>query len=127
MSAAGPIDIARIHDDPAGTRGARVLVDRLWPRGISREAARLDAWIPQAAPSDALRKRFGHDPARWPEFRERYRAELARSPEATERLLELCRQGPVTLLFAARDRERNNAAALRDLLVERLAAEDDGA
>lgn len=93
----------------APTEGARVLVDRLWPRGIAKANLALDLWAKEAAPSDALRHWFGHDPARWEAFARRYREELAAKPEAVEDLLALCRKGPVTLIYAARDETRNHA------------------
>ncbi|MGM0584343.1 MAG: DUF488 domain-containing protein [Pseudomonadota bacterium] len=121
------IEIARVHDDPQQTRGARLLVDRVWPRGVSKAALRHDDWIREVAPSTELRKWFGHDPARWEAFREKYRTELDARPEVVERCLGWVRRGPVTLLFAARDRERNQAVALRDYLRERLGGDGDDA
>jgi uncharacterized protein YeaO (DUF488 family) len=110
------IRVKRAYEPPARTDGARVLVDRLWPRGLARDRARIDAWIKDVAPSDGLRRWFGHDPGKWPEFRRRYRAELARNPALTE-LKELARsRRTVTLLFAAKDAEHNNAMVLRDVL-----------
>lgn len=94
----------------------RVLVDRLWPRGLSKDAARVDLWLKDIAPSDALRKWYGHDPARWDEFRRRYFAELEAHRERLEELKERARRGRVTLLFGARDEARNNAVALRQYL-----------
>jgi uncharacterized protein YeaO (DUF488 family) len=118
------IRIARCYDDPDQTQGARILVDRMWPRGISKEDLKHDDWIREAAPSDELRKWFDHDPDKWDEFRDRYRAELDENPEAVERCLDWCRKGPVTLLYAAKDRDHNQAVVLRDHLRERLARED---
>ncbi|MCL6622449.1 MAG: DUF488 family protein [Syntrophobacterales bacterium] len=112
----------RIYDPPAPEDGARFLVDRLWPRGVSREAAALSGWLRELAPSEELRRWFAHDPARWPEFRERYRRELG-SAEAQKLLQDLARRartGPVTLVYAARDAERNNARVLQELLEELL-------
>ncbi|RMD80370.1 MAG: DUF488 family protein [Gammaproteobacteria bacterium] len=120
------IRVKRVYDPPAPEDGARVLVDRLWPRGLRREAARLDHWAREAAPSDALRRWYGHDPARWEAFRERYFAELDARPEAWRPLLARARRGRLTLLHAARDRERNNAVALRDYLERRLAEGEEG-
>jgi uncharacterized protein YeaO (DUF488 family) len=102
--------------DPAGPDdGMRILVDRLWPRGLSREEARVDQWLKGVAPSTELRRWFGHDPAKWPEFRNRYMAELAHNP-ALEELRGLVHHNRhVTLLFGARDTEHNNAVVLRDL------------
>lgn len=118
MSQTAKIRIARIHDDPATIKGARILVDRLWPRGVSKADARLDEWIREIAPSDDLRRWFGHDPAKWDEFRDRYRKELNANPDAVARLLDWCGKGAVTLLFAARDREHNQAVVLREYLQE---------
>ncbi|HEY8490603.1 MAG TPA: DUF488 family protein [Dehalococcoidia bacterium] len=121
------IRVKRAYDPPAAEDGRRVLVDRLWPRGLSKEAARLDAWLRDAAPSDGLRRWFGHRPERWEEFRRRYREELA-GPEAQAALRELAawaRDGDVTLLFAAKDPERNNAVVLREVLRELAAPRRD--
>jgi uncharacterized protein YeaO (DUF488 family) len=98
----------------------RVLVDRLWPRGVEREALRLDNWSKGVAPSDPLRRWFGHDPALWNEFRRRYFAELDSKPEVWQPILEAARRGTVTLLYSARDPEHNNAAALKGYLEARL-------
>lgn len=121
MNDAAGIAIARIHDDPTVTRGARLLVDRLWPRGVSKAAARLDDWVRDAAPSDELRKWFAHDPAKWQAFGTRYRAELDANHDPVARLLAWCRKGRVTLLYAAKDREHNQAIVLRDYLYAKLA------
>ncbi|MGE0081659.1 MAG: DUF488 domain-containing protein [Thiohalomonadaceae bacterium] len=111
------IDVKRVYDPSAKSDGARVLVDRVWPRGVRKEELALDAWEKDVAPSPALRTWFGHDPARWEEFRRRYFAELDRRPEALARLRALARRGRLTLLFSARDTEHNNAVALRDYLM----------
>lgn len=113
--------IKRVYEPPAPDDGHRVLVDRLWPRGLARDAARIDAWLKEIAPSSGLRRWFGHDPERWPAFRDRYRAEL--SSAAGSALLERLRaaeraHGTVTLLFAARDERHNHAAALLEMLAE---------
>ena len=108
--------IKRIYDRPEPLDGRRILVDRLWPRGLSRAAARIDYWARSIAPSSALRQWYGHDPSRWAEFRERYFDELDLNPEG---IAELCAQlGPetTTLLFGARETRFNNAAALREYL-----------
>ncbi|WP_298438815.1 DUF488 family protein [Geobacter sp.] len=110
------VGIKRIYDPPAPEDGTRVLVDRLWPRGIAKDEARIDEWLKEIAPSDELRKWFGHDPARWEEFRERYRRELEAKGEPLERLRALAGKGTVTLLFAARDEEHNNAVVLKEIL-----------
>ena len=113
-----PIAIKRAYEAPSPDDGARVLVDRLWPRGVTRESLRLDLWLKDIAPSAELRSWFGHDPAKYAEFRRRYLAELAEEPgkSALEQLRELRQRGKVTLVFAARDTEHCNASVLRDLL-----------
>ncbi len=115
--------MARVYDDVGETTGARILVDRVWPRGISKVDLEHDDWIREVAPSSDLRKWFGYDADKWPEFRRRYLSELGDNPEAVERCLQWCRKGNVTLLFAARDRERNQAVVLRDHLCGLLARE----
>lgn len=120
MSGVPGIGIARVHDAPDAMAGARLLVDRVWPRGVAKAELRLDAWIRDVAPSTELRKWFGHDPGRWDAFRARYAAELESNPEAVERCLGWCRKGHVTLLFAAKDREHNQAVVLRDHLARLL-------
>lgn len=109
----------RIYDPPAPDDGARFLVERLWPRGKKREDVPIAAWLKEVAPSDALRRWFGHDPARWEEFQRRYFAELDGKPEAWQPILEAARQGNVTLLYSARDTEHNNAVALKAYLDRR--------
>ena len=110
------ISIKRVYEPPAASDGARVLVDRIWPRGMTREHAQLALWARDVAPSTELRKWFGHDPARWEEFRQRYRAELDANPGAVATLRGLLGQGDVTLLYAAHDREHNQAVVLADYL-----------
>ena len=115
------IRIKRVYDPPGDQDGARVLVDRLWPRGLGKEAAALTLWLKEVAPSPALRTWFGHDPARWEEFRRRYLAELAgNGDEALGRLLALARHEPVTLLYAAHDTAHNNAVVLAAYLSEQI-------
>lgn len=112
--------IKRVQDQPAPDDGSRYLVDRLWPRGISRERAALTGWLKDLAPSAPLRVWFGHDPARWEEFSRRYREELA-EPQAVSLLDTLraqARHETVTLLFAARDQEHNHALVLKAVLEE---------
>ena len=111
------IKLKRVYDEPMAADGKRILVDRLWPRGIAKEKARIDEWLKEIAPSDELRKWFGHDPARWDEFRERYRRELEAKAELLSGLRKLAGKGTVTLLFAARDEEHNNAVVLKEMLV----------
>ena len=115
-----PISIARVHDDPGDSAAARILVDRLWPRGIRKDSLHHDAWIKEVAPSTGLRQWFGHDPERWDGFRKRYVAELDANPDAVGECLDWCRRGPVVLLFAARDRDHNQAVVLRDYLCRLL-------
>ena len=108
----------RVYEEPSGDDGIRVLVDRLWPRGISKERALLDRWEKNLAPSNELRRWFGHDPAKWEEFLRRYRAELEGKEEALGRLRQEANDGAVTLLYAARDEEHNNAVALKRYIEE---------
>lgn len=114
------IRVKRVYDPPEADDGMRFLVERLWPRGLSRESLRLDGWLRDVAPSHELRRWFGHDPARWEEFRRRYFAELDAKPEAWHPILEAARRGNVTLLYSARDTKHNNAVALRDYLQTRM-------
>ncbi len=116
------IHVHRVYD-PDPPPGRRFLVDRLWPRGVRRQALGLEAWLREAAPSDELRRRFGHDPGRWAAFRQRYFQELESRPEAWAPLLEAAREGDIVLLYAARDREHNNAVALREFLERWLGQE----
>jgi len=109
--------VKRVYEPAADGDGFRVLVDRLWPRGVSKEKAALDLWGKEIAPSDGLRKWFGHDPEKWAEFRRRYLAELRRNTDAVAAFKEqMPRAGTVTLLFGARDTEHNEAVVLRDFL-----------
>lgn len=114
--AALDIEIKRVYDPPSADDGYRVLIDRLWPRGVGREAARIDEWARELAPSDELRRWFGHDPGRFPEFRRRYERELEEHGETLERLRELARRGRLTIVFGARDRLHNNAVVLADVV-----------
>jgi uncharacterized protein YeaO (DUF488 family) len=114
------IGLKRVDDDPDGDDGVRVLVDRVWPRGLSKKAAKVDEWAKEAAPSHDLRRWFGHDPDRWDEFRRRYCDELDDRPACWQPILEAARGGAVTLVYAARDRERNNAVVLKSYLEQKL-------
>lgn len=114
------LKIKRAYEDAQRGDGIRFLVDRLWPRGIKKEELQMNAWLKDVAPSPELRRWFGHDPARWQEFQQRYRAELETNPEAWEPILEAARQGEVTLLYSARDTEHNSALLLKSFLEERL-------
>ena len=113
------ITIKRAYDEPAQDDGKRVLVDRLWPRGLSKERAHIDLWLKEVAPSNELPKWFGHEPEKFAEFRKRYEAELASEPakDALAQLHTMAQQGPLTLVFAAHDSEHSNAAVLRDVLL----------
>jgi uncharacterized protein YeaO (DUF488 family) len=120
-----PIELRRVYDPAASapTQGSRVLVDRLWPRGIRKESLAPDLWLRDLGPSNELRQWFGHQPERWDEFRRRYREELAQEPQ--QRLLDqlqaLAQKGPLTLLYSARDEQHNQAVVIREVLEERLA------
>ncbi|MBD7978607.1 DUF488 domain-containing protein [Serpens gallinarum] len=114
------IQCKRVYAAAVEADGYRVLIDRLWPRGIKKEALRLDAWLKDVAPSTALRQAFDHDPAQFPEFERRYRAELAAHPEHWWTLLEQARSGHLTLLFAAKDEAHNNAQVLAGFLEDEL-------
>jgi uncharacterized protein YeaO (DUF488 family) len=116
----GEIRVFRAYDHEARPAGKVFLVDRLWPRGIRREDLRLDAWLKEVAPSPELRRWFGHDVAKWDEFRRRYTAELDANVDAWTPLVEALRSGDVTLVFSSRDREHNSAVVLRDYLRRRL-------
>ncbi|MDT8410144.1 MAG: DUF488 domain-containing protein [Wenzhouxiangellaceae bacterium] len=114
------IQIKRIYDEPSSDDGLRVLVDGIWPRGISKEDARLDDWCKTVAPSSELRKWFDHDPERWDEFVRRYRKELRESSEPLQQLTEMAQDETLTLLFGARDRRYNQARVLKEVLEQRL-------
>ena len=113
--------VKRVYEPPDAADGFRVLVDRLWPRGLSRERAKIDLWLKEVAPSDSLRRRFHGDPSAWGAFKTAYYAELeqASAQSAVRELLDRLNHGPVTLLFAARDQRHNNAVALKERLDER--------
>ncbi|HET6381901.1 MAG TPA: DUF488 domain-containing protein [Armatimonadota bacterium] len=110
------IRLKRAYDPPAPEDGRRILVDRLWPRGVKKEAAHVDLWLKEVAPSTALRQWFGHDPDRWEEFRRRYRAELGERSALIQQLKDEMKKGPVTLLYSAHDTEHNNAVVIKELL-----------
>ena len=109
------VSLKRAYESPESMDGKRVLVDRIWPRGITKEKAKIDLWLKDVAPSTELRKWFGHDPERWAEFQRKYRAELKGSPALTA-LKELARNAKVTLVYAAKDENHNNAVVLRGIL-----------
>lgn len=110
------VRLKRAYQAPDPEDGTRILVDRLWPRGVRKEDARIDLWLKDIAPSDELRRWFGHDTERWPEFRRRYREELKARANLRQKLEEACGEGPVTLVFAAQDERRNNAVVLKELI-----------
>jgi uncharacterized protein YeaO (DUF488 family) len=112
----GEVRLKRVYEKPARTDGFRVLVDRLWPRGLKKEAARVDVWLRDIAPSTELRKWYGHDPEKWPEFRRRYRAELRAHRAELDDLRLRASQEPVTLLYGAKDAHMNQAVVLKELL-----------
>jgi uncharacterized protein YeaO (DUF488 family) len=109
-------DVKRVYEPPEASDGMRVLVDRIWPRGLTKKRASVDVWLKDIAPSPSLRSWFGHDPNRWREFHKRYFEELSANHDAVEHLMNLIWAGKVTLLFGAHDTERNNAVALADYL-----------
>ncbi|KAB0669649.1 DUF488 domain-containing protein [Oryzomonas sagensis] len=110
------LQLKRVYEPAEAGDGKRILVDRLWPRGISRDAARIDAWLKDIAPSDQLRRWFGHDPGKWEEFRSRYREELREHAPLVEQLRNEADDTTITLLFAARDSDRNNAVVLKQVI-----------
>lgn len=110
------IRLKRAYEAPEKADGKRILVERLWPRGVTKDAAALDDWFKEIAPSPALRKWYGHDPKKWPEFQKRYRKELKANEDEVARLGEICAAGPVTFVYAAKDEERNSAAVLKAYL-----------
>jgi uncharacterized protein YeaO (DUF488 family) len=110
------IKLKRVYDTPEKADGTRILVDRLWPRGLTKEKAALDLWLKEIAPSTELRKWFGHDPKKWTEFRRRYRAELKSHPDELKMIKSKAKEGTVTLLYGARDQEHNEAIVLKQLL-----------
>jgi uncharacterized protein YeaO (DUF488 family) len=117
-----PVKIRRAYDKPAARDGIRILVDGLWPRGVSKADLKVSAWEKAVAPSKALRVWYGHDAAKWPEFRKRYRKELEESPrkEALDRLIAMAGQGTLTLVFGARDADHSNAAVIAELIEAEL-------
>ncbi len=110
------IKLKRIYEAAEKSDGTRVLVDRLWPRGVSKVEAQLDLWLKDVAPSSELRKWFGHDPDRWAEFQRRYRRELSKNHEAVEQLAALAHKGRLTLLYGAKDETHNEAVVLKEFM-----------
>jgi len=116
---AGNVKLKRAYERPGEGDGTRILIDRLWPRGIKKVDAAIDQWVKDISPSTALRRWFGHDPARWELFRRRYAEEIHQHPEQLDQLRALARQGPITLVFSAHDEVHNDAVVLRDFLLGR--------
>ena len=114
------IRLKRAYDEPSKQDGLRILVERLWPRGVSKEKAAVDLWLKDLAPSTELRKWYGHDPEKWDEFRERYWLELGEKGDLLTLLKHRTTEGNVTFVFAASDEERNSAVALKEYLEEKL-------
>jgi len=116
-----PIHIKRVYEDASKDDGFRVLVDRLWPRGVSKEDAKIDLWFKEIAPSTELRKWFGHDPEKWSEFQKRFKAEIQGNKNAWKQLKDIVKEHPtVTLVFAAKDEEHDNAVVLQEMLSKQL-------
>jgi uncharacterized protein YeaO (DUF488 family) len=116
------VKIKRAYEPPSSEDGRRFLVERLWPRGVTKSALKLDGWLKEIAPSTELRKWFSHDPRKWSEFQKRYQAELKENLAALEPLLQAARQGAITLVYAAHDPEHNSARLLCDFLEKKLSA-----
>jgi len=113
------VRLKRAYDPPAENDGRRILVDRLWPRGVDKARANIDEWVKELAPSTKLRKWFGHDPDRWQTFRHRYAREIQQQDELLAHLRQLARSEPITLVYAARDETHNDALVLRDVVLGR--------
>src|SRR5215467_11781942 len=114
------IRLKRVYDPVAATDGRRFLVERLWPRGVKKTQLKLDGWVKEAAPSSELRQWFGHEPAKWMQFKRRYFAELRKNPGAVAPLIDAARLGDLTFLFSSHDLEHNNAVALKEYMEARL-------
>ncbi len=114
------IKIKRVYDEPSRDDGKRILIDRLWPRGLKKEDARIDEWIKEIAPSNELRKWFNHDPDKWREFKRRFFAELRRTQVVVDGIISASRKGTVTLLFGAKEERFNNAVALQEYIESRV-------
>ena len=114
---AGNVKLKRAYEPPAVDDGTRILIDRLWPRGITKERAAIDQWMKDIAPSTELRKWFSHDPARWDEFRRRYAKEVHRNAALLDQLRSLARHGRITLVYSAHDEKHNDAVELRELIL----------
>ena len=110
------VKLKRVYDEPSQDDGTPILVDRLWPRGLTKEKAHIDLWLKEVAPSNELRKWFAHDPEKWPEFQARYHAELNQNPTQVALLKQAVAKGPATLVYGAKDEEHNEAVVLQKLL-----------
>ena len=110
------IKIKRIYDFPAEDDGFRILVDRLWPRGLTKEKAKIDLWLKEIAPSDQLRKWYAHDPKKWAEFRKKYSKELNQKRDFIDQIVKKTKEGDLTLLFSSKEEKLNNAVALREYI-----------
>ena len=110
------INIKRVYEKPTQEDGTRILVDRLWPRGLTKEKAGVDVWLKEIAPSTALRQWFGHDPVKWAEFKKRYHEELKKNPAQVSLLNEQTKKGAITLVYGAKDEKHNEALVLKELL-----------
>ena len=110
------IQLKRVYEEPGDTDGKRILIDRLWPRGVTKAKAQIDIWLKGIAPSTELRTWFGHDPSKWDDFKQRYKNELKNNSETVAKLLEQMAQGKVTLVYSAKDKEHNDAVVLAEYL-----------
>jgi uncharacterized protein YeaO (DUF488 family) len=115
--AASRVRLKRPYEPPAASDGTRVLIDRLWPRGVRKDAAALDLWLKDIGPSTELRKWFGHEPSRWAEFRRRYADEIAQKPQLLPQLRDIARQGVLTMVYSAHDEQHNDALVLQELIL----------
>jgi uncharacterized protein YeaO (DUF488 family) len=113
------VQIKRVYDEPSAADGTRILIDRLWPRGVSKAQAQVDLWLKAIAPSTPLRQWFGHDPGKWEEFKTRYKAELDHNSEAVAHLKAYMAKGTVTLVYGAKDQEHNDAVVLQEYVEKR--------
>jgi uncharacterized protein YeaO (DUF488 family) len=114
------IQIKRVYDEPSDTDGQRILIDRLWPRGLSKARAKVDLWLKEIAPSTALRQWFGHDPGKWEKFKQRYKDELHKNSDVVAQLRARLAKGTVTLVYGARDQEHNDAVVLQEYFGKRV-------
>ena len=118
MEKCAMIKIKRIYDTPAEDDGFRILVDRLWPRGLTKEKAKVDLWLKEIAPSDQLRKWYAHDPKKWAEFRKKYFKDLGMKRELVNQIAQKMKEGDVTLLYSSKEEKINNAVALKEYIIE---------